>query len=124
MSKIRFGLFVAAVLLTLAGFISVRADAAQEPGPGKFVLDSKLTSMVKAGVGPVVFPHAQHQAKFKCGICHPAIFKDKAKANDISMKKNMNGEFCGSPNCHNSPNAFPLFDCEKCHTKVKTSGKK
>lgn len=120
----RLGLFAVTAVFIVSGLVSVKAYAAQEPGPGKFVLDSKLSSMVKAGVGPVVFPHTQHQAKFKCGICHPAIFKDKAKANDISMKKNMNGEFCGSLNCHNSPNAFPLFQCASCHTKVKTTGKK
>lgn len=117
-------MFAGIAVLCLFGLVSVNVYAAQEPGPGKFVLDSKLSSMVKAGVGPVVFPHAQHQAKFKCGICHPAIFKDKAKANDISMKKNMNGEFCGSPNCHNSPKAFPLFQCASCHTKVATPVKK
>lgn len=124
MNKIRLGLFVVAAAFFITGFVSVSVYAAQEPGPGKFILDSKLSSMVKAGVGPVVFPHGQHQAKFKCGVCHPAIFKDKAKANDISMKKNMNGEFCGSPNCHNSPNAFPLYQCASCHTKVITPGKK
>src|SRR3990167_9557149 len=123
MSKMRLGLCVVAVVFVAAALASVKVYAAQEPGPGKFVLDSKLPSMIKAGVGPVVFPHGQHQAKFKCGVCHPAIFKDKAKANDISMKKNMNGEFCGSPNCHNSPKAFPLFQCASCHTKVDVKGK-
>ena len=50
-------------------------------------LDSKIESMQKAGVGPVKFPHAKHQLKLKCGECHPKIFKDALKANDINMKK-------------------------------------
>lgn len=82
-------------------------------------LDSKIESMKKAGVGPVKFPHARHQQKLKCGECHPKIFKDALKANDISMKKNMEGQACGTANCHNSDKAFPLFECAKCHTDVK-----
>ncbi|MBI5562859.1 MAG: hypothetical protein HY894_08445 [Deltaproteobacteria bacterium] len=95
------------------------AFAAHEPGPGKLVLDSKAASMSKAGVGPVVFPHDLHKQNLKCSECHPNIFKDQSKANDISMKKNMEGQFCGSPNCHNSPKAFPLYQCANCHTNVK-----
>lgn len=121
MRDMRIGLIAAAIVLF--GLVSCAAYAAQEPGPGKFILDSKLTSMKKAGVGPVVFPHDQHKKKFKCGVCHPGIFKDQAKANDISMKKNMDGQFCGSANCHNSPNAFPLFQCANCHTNVKGASK-
>ncbi|MEK6790368.1 MAG: c(7)-type cytochrome triheme domain-containing protein [Deltaproteobacteria bacterium] len=82
-------------------------------------LDSKIESMQKAGVGPVKFPHAKHQLKLKCGECHPKIFKDALKANDINMKKNMDGQACGSANCHNSDKTFPLFECAKCHTNVK-----
>lgn len=103
--------------------ISGAAYGAHQPGPGMIVLDSKAASMVKAGVGPVVFPHDMHKRNLKCGDCHPNIFKDQRKANDISMKKNMDGQFCGSANCHNSTKAFPLFQCEKCHTNVKGAAK-
>jgi len=85
------------------------------------MLGSKIQSMKKAGVGPVKFPHTFHKKKFKCSICHPGIFADKLGANDISMKKNMDGKFCGSANCHNSQKAFPLYECAKCHTNVKVS---
>ncbi len=81
-------------------------------------LDSKVASMHKAGVGPVIYPHALHEKLYKCNDCHPKIFKDKHGDNDISMKKNMDGNFCGSPNCHNSQKAFALFNCNKCHTEV------
>lgn len=79
-------------------------------------LDSKVESMKKAGVSPVVFPHAKHEKIYKCADCHPKIFKEKHGENDISMKKNMEGKFCGAAECHNSPQAFPLFECHKCHT--------
>ncbi len=89
-------------------------------------LDDKIESMKKAGVGPVIYPHARHEKLYKCNVCHPKIFNEKRAENDISMKKNMEGKYCGSPNCHNSPKAFALYNCERCHTDVKgvkTKGK-
>ncbi len=85
---------------------------------GKMTLDSKIESMKKAGVGPVIYPHDKHELLFKCNECHPKVFKEKRGLNDMSMKMNMDGKFCGSENCHNSPNAFPLYICTNCHTNV------
>lgn len=85
---------------------------------GAMTLDSKIESMKKAGVGPVIYPHDKHELLFKCNECHPKVFKDKRGLNDMSMKKNMDGNFCGSANCHNSPAAFPLYMCTNCHTNV------
>lgn len=85
---------------------------------GNIKLDSKVQSMQKAGVGAVIYPHDKHEKIFKCNECHPKIFKEKHGENNISMKMNMEGKYCGSANCHNSPNAFPLFECHRCHTKA------
>ena len=85
---------------------------------GNMTFGDKSESLKEAGVGPVVFPHGSHEKILKCNVCHPKIFKEKRGANDMTMKKNMEGQFCGSPNCHNSK-AFPLFQCARCHTKVK-----
>ena len=83
-------------------------------------LDDKLSSMKKQGhVGPVIYPHAKHEKLYKCGDCHPKIFSEKRAENNINMKANMDGKYCGSQNCHNSPKAFPLFECARCHTNVK-----
>ncbi|MBI5587303.1 MAG: hypothetical protein HY889_02940 [Deltaproteobacteria bacterium] len=81
-------------------------------------LDDKIASMHKAGVGPVIFPHAKHEKVYKCNDCHPKIFSEKRTENNISMKFNMEGKYCGSANCHNSPKAFALFECARCHTGV------
>lgn len=103
------------ITLAVALVLPVAAAAAVS----EFItLDSKVESMKKAGVGPVKYPHAAHEKIYKCGDCHPAIFKEEHGANNISMKLNMEGQFCGSPNCHNSPKAFPLFMCQNCHTNV------
>jgi c(7)-type cytochrome triheme protein len=107
--------------LVLAAILA--APALAMAALGDMRLDSKLSSMEKAGVGPVVFPHARHEKAFKCAVCHPKIFKDKRGENDISMKKNMDQKFCGSPNCHNKDNekAHQLYECARCHTNVKAA---
>ena len=101
--------------LIIASAIVIAIPAASWAGIGDIRLESKIASMKKAGVGPVVFPHDRHEKSIKCAECHPKIFKDKRGANDISMKE---GKFCGSPNCHNSPRTFPLYQCASCHTGV------
>lgn len=106
------------ILATLALMLALPAFAAGA-GIGDLTLDSRIESMKKAGVGPVIFSHTKHEKAHKCAVCHPSIFKEKKGASGISMKSNMEGKFCGSPNCHNSPRAFPLYMCANCHTNVK-----
>lgn len=107
----------AAAFVLFAILLAVPAHGANL---GDMVMERQLESMKEGGVGPVVFPHTAHEKLLKCADCHPKIFTEKRGANDVSMKKNMEQKFCGSPNCHNSPKAFPLFMCAKCHTQVKT----
>jgi len=87
--------------------------------PDNIVFKSKIRSMEKADVGFVIYPHKFHESLYKCKDCHPVIFKGKIGANDINMQKNIDGKFCGSSECHNSTEAFPLYLCEKCHTEIK-----
>ena len=83
---------------------------------GDMALNSKIKSMKKAGVGPVIYPHKKHELIFRCEACHPKIFIDKRGANNISMAENMKNRFCGAfPACHSGPYAFPLYECTKCH---------
>ncbi len=91
---------------------------------GDRTINNQEASRSKAGVGPVIYPHARHEKRYKCADCHPKIFKDKKGENPITMKANMDQKFCGSPNCHNSQKAFPLYECAKCHTNVKAATKK
>ncbi|MFQ5442602.1 MAG: c(7)-type cytochrome triheme domain-containing protein [Thermodesulfobacteriota bacterium] len=87
-------------------------------GLGDMTINSQAKSRKDAGVGPVVFPHTTHETLYKCGRCHPRIFKKKRGADLINMNLNMSGKFCGSPGCHNSTKAFPLYKCFKCHQKA------
>ncbi|MFQ5736095.1 MAG: c(7)-type cytochrome triheme domain-containing protein [Thermodesulfobacteriota bacterium] len=90
---------------------------------GNLKLDDRIESMKKAGVGPVIFPHTKHEKANPCKDCHPKIFKKKRGTSGITMKLNMEGKFCGSPSCHNSPKAFPLYMCTNCHTHVTGAAK-
>ncbi|HLC18292.1 MAG TPA: c(7)-type cytochrome triheme domain-containing protein [Thermodesulfobacteriota bacterium] len=107
------------VLFTLC--LVLATPALSSGGLGNIVIDNQVASKKKAGVGPVVFPHTRHEEIYKCADCHPKIFVDKRGANKITMKLNMDKQYCGSPNCHNSPRAFPLFQCEKCHNNASAS---
>lgn len=102
------------------------ADGAEDSAIGDIVFSDKADSMKDVGVGPVVFPHATHEEAIECADCHPTIFKDKIGSNDISMKKNMEGEFCGSTKCHcgmldcyDYEATFPLYMCDNCHTGIE-----
>ncbi len=105
----------------------------ESSGIGDIKLDSKIESMKKAGVGPVIFPHLKHENAYKCDDCHPKIFKAKRGANEFSMKLTMDGKSCAAPGCHSNPgfNApgavklpegtklpFPLINCANCHSNV------
>ena len=110
---------------SIVSYVNI-ADGAEDSTIGDIRFSDKLDSMKDVGVGPVVFPHVKHKDAFKCAECHPSIFKDEIGSNDISMKLNMEGEFCGSPNCHcgmldcyDYEATFPLFMCDNCHTGIK-----
>lgn len=77
----------------------------------------------QAHIPPAQFSHSGHQVNsMACSDCHPSIFIPIAGSNDITMVKNMNGEFCGK--CHNgqmdSPLAsWDLTNCKRCHIGLK-----
>ncbi len=82
---------------------------------GNIVLDRYFKTQGK--LPAPIFPHWFHRIRFKCKVCHPAIFKMKKGENNITMDKIMKGEFCGR--CHDGEIAWQVsFDaCQKCHRK-------
>ena len=98
---------------TIAIFLSTKLTTAEY---GDIILNSKHTSMRKAGVKDVMFPHWFHRIRFKCKVCHEDIFVIKAGANDINMRKIMNGEKCGR--CHNGIVAWEPLYCDRCHSQT------
>jgi c(7)-type cytochrome triheme protein len=63
----------------------------------------------------IIFSHKKHTQWNGCELCHPEIFptvrKDSAR---YTMFQIVEGQYCGA--CHRNV-AFPLNDCEKCHSK-------
>ncbi len=115
-------MYITLIIATMALLFSISA-VAETKVPAEIVFKSKIKSMEKADVGPVLYPHKLHEALYECGDCHPAIFKDKIGANDVNMQENIDGKYCGAAGCHNSAKAFPLYYCESCHTDVKGASK-
>ena len=83
------------------------------------ILDKQKESRGEAKMPPARFSHSIHKKNgVTCEKCHPDVFVAKKGANDITMKRNIDGEFCGA--CHMGSGAFLLStwnmsDCEKCH---------
>lgn len=102
---------ITSFLITVIANSLVSTSLAREYGD--IYMDSKRNSMQKAGVKAVVFPHWFHRIRYKCKVCHEDIFIMKKGANDISMRKIMNGKACGT--CHNGLIAWEPLYCDRCH---------
>jgi c(7)-type cytochrome triheme protein len=71
----------------------------------------------EGATAPATFPHWFHRIRYRCYVCHPAVFEMKAGANAISMDAIREGKFCGV--CHNGKIAWEVgFDtCNRCHVE-------
>lgn len=75
-----------------------------------FGLDPKVL-----GMPGIIFSHKKHTAWSGCELCHPEIFLGiKKGTTQYSMVDIYNGKYCGA--CHGAV-AFPLLDCQRCHTE-------
>ncbi len=101
------------LILLVMAFIFGGASTAFAKEYADIYMDSTRSSMEKAGVKAVVFPHWFHRIRFKCKVCHENIFIMKAGENNISMRRIMEGEACGV--CHNGQIAWEALYCERCH---------
>jgi c(7)-type cytochrome triheme protein len=82
------------------------------------VLDQDLIIAKYGSMPAVKFPHRQHTLWLDCANCHEHLFKAKAGANKFSMTAILNGEQCGL--CHGAV-AFPLTECNRCHSVPNAS---
>ena len=66
-------------------------------------------------VRPVIFPHWFHRIRFRCKVCHNELgFEMRAGANEMTMDKIIDGQFCGL--CHNDEIAWGVENCDLCHS--------
>jgi len=66
------------------------------------------------GMPDIVFSHTKHTVWNGCEVCHPDIFGIKKGGTKYSMAEIFEGKYCGA--CHSTV-AFPLTDCQRCHSK-------
>ena len=71
-------------------------------------------------VNDVLYPHEMHTYWLKCEVCHPKIFVPAKGQNNMTMVGIVQGKWCGR--CHGKV-AFPLTDCNRCHTVPKKASK-
>ena len=64
--------------------------------------------------GNIPFSHKSHTGLYKCGECHPQIFKTSRSKTVVSMKQMEAGKSCGS--CHDGKTAFSVKEnCAAYH---------
>jgi c(7)-type cytochrome triheme protein len=75
-----------------------------------FALDPKVE-----GMPDIIFSHKKHTVWNGCELCHPDIFMGVKRGTvKYSMVDISQGKSCGA--CHTTV-AFPLTDCQRCHSK-------
>jgi c(7)-type cytochrome triheme protein len=75
-----------------------------------FALNPKLD-----GMPDIIFSHKKHTVWNGCELCHPEIFMGVKRGTvKYSMVDISQGKSCGA--CHTTV-AFPLTDCQRCHSK-------
>lgn len=87
---------------------------------GDLVFERQEGGQVGSGsIQPAVFPHWVHRARYRCYVCHPAIFEMELGSTEITMEKIREGELCGK--CHNGRIAFNVEfqTCARCHKKLE-----
>jgi c(7)-type cytochrome triheme protein len=89
-----------------------------QPGTPTPLREDDLIIARYGSMPAVRFPHRQHTLWLDCANCHDHLFKAQAGANRFSMTAILNGEQCGV--CHGAV-AFPLTECNRCHSVSNAS---
>jgi c(7)-type cytochrome triheme protein len=107
---LRLALLCAGLFL---GAIVLGSDA--ESGRTPWMLEMKKAD-ADDGTAPTLFPHWEHQRRFRCFNCHPGVFSTTERA-EITHKEMNKGLYCGA--CHDDNVAFAhnsrTVECEVCH---------
>ncbi|HBI15553.1 MAG TPA: cytochrome C [Desulfobulbaceae bacterium] len=92
---------VAVAFLCVAGFAGM-SMAADDKGP------AEITLKTAEGKKPAVFPHAKHQEKQECDLCHKA-----ASYTPGAWTKETGHAQCQT--CHKENENKELAKCKTCH---------
>ena len=110
--------WVMVVILALLGASSVNVPPVFSVY-GDIVFDRKVEA---PDIPVAVFPHWVHRIRYRCNVCHPAIFELKRGADPVTMEAMGKGQFCAV--CHNGKIAWGInFDtCNRCHVAQQAGG--
>lgn len=98
------------VMLTSLGVVGLSIGVSAEYAD---VVLNRLSD--RNDVRPVIFPHWFHRIRFRCKVCHNELgFEMRAGANEITMDKIIDGQYCGL--CHNDEIAWGVENCDLCHS--------
>lgn len=120
--KGHFGNGVDWIAAEAAGLIKLTDSLETISGKGKrFQIppDMDLAPTAK-GIPEIAFSHDKHSVWNGCELCHPEVFPSVKKGGALkySMNEIFDGKYCGA--CHGRV-AFPVTDCQKCHSKPASS---
>jgi len=94
--------------------ITIVDGVSPKPNPFPVQKDFALNPKVE-GMPDIIFSHKKHTVWNGCELCHPDIFMGvKRGTSQYTMADISQGKSCGA--CHTSV-AFPLTDCQRCHSK-------
>lgn len=126
MSKKSLILLVVTAFVVSLGLGVTMSLADDAKGPAEITLNPDNRDAAKKGK-PAVFPHAKHQEKNECGVCH---HHEDAGAK-VACTDDTLGKIAKCDSCHNAefPNEklrkwkdIGHGQCKKCHTKMKAEG--
>lgn len=102
---------IAVAFILFAVFALVGQDGRAAPGDLVFERQGEGA----AAFLPSMFPHWVHRLRYRCYACHPVLFEMEKGANEVTMDKIKQGQFCGA--CHNGRLAFSaeFQNCTRCH---------
>ena len=106
---------IGVLVLAMALFCAVGYGLAA-PGDTVFERAGEQGAGAEAFV-PAFFPHWVHRIRYRCYVCHPALFEMKQGVNAVTMDSINKGEHCGA--CHNGRAAFivEFQTCNRCHVE-------
>ena len=80
---------------------------------GAVLLDRSPETARVTPLKRVLFSHWSHTVRFRCKVCHGALFEMRQSSRVINMAGMKGGKWCGR--CHNGKVGFPLERCDDCH---------
>jgi c(7)-type cytochrome triheme protein len=102
-----------AVFFLLVGLMLAGGGVAYG-APGDTVFEREGEATDSSPFPPAVFPHWVHRMRYRCYVCHPALFTMQRGANAVTMENIKQGQYCGA--CHGRVAFSVEFkNCARCH---------